>query len=127
MKIKLPKETENMLQQIEDKKTRNGYRGFLKTELENQSISRERLEEQRIKLEELNKKQLDHDEIIKEAIRNHEGAKQLVRRGIKHEKEWIEEHEERYRKYISWMKEKIDNGEQHIFRYWENKIIFFDH
>ena len=127
MQIKLPKETEDMLQQIEDKKTRNGYRGFLKTELKNQGQRRKRLEDQRRQIEELNKKQLDHNKIIKEAIRNHEGAKELVRRGIEVDEMLIKEYEEKYREYIAWIKEKIDNGEQNIFRYTETHIVLLDH
>ena len=114
MQIKLPKETENMLQQIEDKKTRNVYRSYLKDQLDFQGRNQKELEENRIVLEELNKKQLDHNEIIKEAIRNHEEAKEFVRRGIKLSEEWAEEYEEKYRNCENWIKEKIDNGEQII-------------
>ena len=114
MQIKLPKETENMLQQIEDKKTRNVYRSYLKDQLDFQGLKQKELEENRIVLEELNKKQLDHNEIIKEAIRNHEEAKEFVKRGIKLSEEWAEEYEEKYRKCENWIKEKIDNGEQII-------------
>ena len=114
MQIKLPKETENMLQQIEDKKTRNVYRSYLKDQLDFQGRERKEIEDKKIVLEELNKKQLDHNEIIKEAIRNHEEAKEFVRRGIKLSEEWAEEYEEKYRKCESWIKEKIDNGEKII-------------
>ena len=114
MQIKLPKETENMLQQIEDKKTRNVYRSYLKDQLDFQGRKQKELEENRIVLEELNKKQLDHNEIIKEAIRKHEGAKEHVTRIIKLSEEWAEEYEERYRKCENWIKEKIDNGEKII-------------
>ena len=114
MQIKLSKETENMLQQIEDKKTRNVYRSYLKDQLEFQGRKQKELEENRKVLEELNKKQLDHNEIIKEAIRSRERAKELVRRIIKLSEEWAKEYEENYRKCESWIKEKIDNGEKII-------------
>ena len=108
----LSKEIEKLLHEIEDKKTRRVYRSFLKDQLEFQERTRKDLEDQRIELEELNKKQ--PDEIIKEAIRKHEEYKNIARRGIELNKEWIKKYEEKYRKCVTWMKEKIDNGEKII-------------
>ena len=110
----LSKEIEKLLHEIEDKKTRSVYRSFLKDQLEFQEHYRTELIENKISLAKLNKIQFDPDELIKEAIRKNEGAKEFVRRSIELNEEWIKEHEEKYRKCVSWMKEKIDNGEKII-------------
>ena len=108
----LSKEIEKLLHEIEDKKTRSVYRSFLKDQLEFQEHYRTELIENKISLEKLNKKPLH--EIIKEAIRKHEEYKNIARRGIELNKEWIKKYEEKYRKCVTWMKEKIDNGEKII-------------